>query len=52
PEEFYKEICQPLELKRFTEPEEVANLASFLISPEASGITGRDILLNTIWNQE
>ena len=51
-EEFYKEICAPLELKRFTEPEEVANLAAFLISEKGSGITGRDMLLNTVWNQE
>ena len=51
-DEYYKQICEPLELKRFTEPEEVANLASFLISEKASGITGRDMLMNTIWNQE
>jgi NAD(P)-dependent dehydrogenase (short-subunit alcohol dehydrogenase family) len=51
-DEYYKQICEPLELKRFTEPEEVANLASFLISDKASGITGRDMLMNTIWNQE
>ena len=49
---FYREICQPLELKRFTEPGEVANLVSFLVSEEGSGVTGRDWLMNTIWNQE
>jgi len=52
PEEYYRQICQPLELKRFTAPEEIANLAAFLVSEKASGITGRDWLLNTIWNEE
>lgn len=51
-EVLYKEICKPLELKRFTEPEEVAQLVSFLISKEGSGVTGRDWLMNTIWNEE
>ncbi len=50
-EEYYKEVCAPLELRRFTEPEEVANLVGFLASPEGGGITGRDWLMNTIWNQ-
>ncbi len=50
--DFYSQICEPLELKRFTTPEEVANLVVFLASQKSSGITGRDFLLNTIWNQE
>jgi NAD(P)-dependent dehydrogenase (short-subunit alcohol dehydrogenase family) len=49
---YYEEICKPLELKRFTEPTEVANLVNFLVSSGGSGITGRSWLLNTIWNQE
>src|SRR3989344_4596661 len=51
-EDLYEEICRPLELKRFTEPSEVANLVSFLMSDDAGGITGRDWLLSTVWNQE
>jgi NAD(P)-dependent dehydrogenase (short-subunit alcohol dehydrogenase family) len=50
-EQFYSDICRPLELKRFNTPGEVANLVSFLLSDEASGITGRDWLMQTIWNQ-
>lgn len=51
-EEYEKQICQPLELKRMTEPEEVADLVSFLASDKARAITGRDMLMNTIWNRE
>ena len=51
-ERYYQEICESLELNRFTEPEEVANLVEFLVSEKACGITGRDWLLNTTWNQE
>ncbi|NOR54973.1 MAG: SDR family oxidoreductase [Sulfurovum sp.] len=50
-EQYYKEICKPLELKRFNSTTEVANLVSFLLSEEASGITGRDWLMQTIWNE-
>jgi NAD(P)-dependent dehydrogenase (short-subunit alcohol dehydrogenase family) len=49
---YYKQICEPLELKRFNSTTEVANLVSFLLSEEASGVTGRDWLMQTIWNQE
>ena len=51
-ESFYEEICYPLELKRFTSPEEISFLVSFLLSSRGKGVTGRDWLLNTIWNQE
>lgn len=51
-EDYYIEICKPLELKRFNTPEEVANLVSFLLSENSSGITGRDWLMQTVWNQE
>lgn len=50
-EQVYQEICQPLELKRFTEMSEVASLVAYLVSVEAGGITGRDWLMNTVWNQ-
>jgi 3-oxoacyl-[acyl-carrier protein] reductase len=50
-DEYRKEICEPLELKRFNSTEEVANLVAFLLSDDASGITGRDWLMQTVWNQ-
>jgi NAD(P)-dependent dehydrogenase (short-subunit alcohol dehydrogenase family) len=51
-DDFYPQVCAPLELGRFITPREVANLVAFLISGEASGITGRSWLMATIWNQE
>jgi len=43
--EMYKEITKDLDLKRFIEPNEIANLASFLVSSEAEGITGQNYLI-------
>ena len=50
-EQMYKEICSPLELKRMNKPEEIAGLISFLLGPDGAGITGREFLLQTIWNE-
>lgn len=50
-EDHYAAICAPLELKRFNSTSEVASLVTFLLSEEASGITGRDWLMQTVWNQ-
>ncbi|MBS1959521.1 MAG: SDR family oxidoreductase [Bdellovibrionales bacterium] len=49
--QMYQEICAPLELKRMNKPEEVAGLVSFLLGPDGGAITGRDLLLQTIWNE-
>lgn len=51
-DDFYKEICAPLELKRFNTTKEIASLVKYLLSEESCGITGRDWLLQTVWNQE
>lgn len=51
-DEFYNEICQPLELKRMNTVEEIADFVEFLLSSKAAGITGRDFLLQNISNQE
>ena len=51
PKSFFEEICYPLELKRFNTTDEVSYLVSFLLSDRGSGITGRDWLMQTIWNQ-
>jgi len=40
-DQLYKEICDELDLKRFIEPEEVAELVSFLISDRSEGISGQ-----------
>jgi NAD(P)-dependent dehydrogenase (short-subunit alcohol dehydrogenase family) len=45
-------IESALELGRFNTSEEVANLVVFLLSERAAGVTGRDWLMQTIWNQE
>ncbi len=49
--DYMKNISEPLELRRFNTPLEVANLVEFLLSEKASGITGREFLMQTIWNQ-
>jgi NAD(P)-dependent dehydrogenase (short-subunit alcohol dehydrogenase family) len=49
--EYYADICSPLELKRFNTPQEVASLVCYLLSEDASGITGREMLMQTVWNQ-
>lgn len=47
----YKNICSQLELKRMNKPEEIAELAAYLLSESASGMSGREFLLQTIWNE-
>lgn len=52
PEQFLSEICSALELKRLNTTEEVAAMAYFLLSENASGITGQDFLFQSISVQE
>ncbi|MFH1354356.1 MAG: SDR family oxidoreductase [bacterium] len=40
-EEKMSEITKPLTLHRFIEPEEIANLVTFLVKPSSGGITGQ-----------
>ena len=40
------ELTAPLELKRFTKPEEIASVVAFLLSEDGSGVTGRNWLVN------
>ena len=41
-----KEIIKLIPLKRFGKPEEIAKIASFLISDDGSYITGQTIHIN------
>jgi NAD(P)-dependent dehydrogenase (short-subunit alcohol dehydrogenase family) len=50
--EILKSITDPLELKRFNTPNEVADLVEYLLSERAVGISGREFLMQTIWNQQ
>jgi NAD(P)-dependent dehydrogenase (short-subunit alcohol dehydrogenase family) len=40
-DEIYQNLCRTLPLRRFIEPEEVASLVGFLVSNQASGISGQ-----------
>ncbi len=51
-EEFEKVVAKSLELGRMTEPEEVANFVSFLVSEKSKPISGRDYLINSISNRK
>jgi len=51
-EDYYRSICQPLQLKRFNSATEVANLVSLLLSDKASGIIGWDWLMQTDLEQK
>lgn len=41
-----QELSAPLELKRFTEPTEIASVVTFLFSKDGSGVTGQNWLVN------
>lgn len=49
PEEYMKEMCKQIPLKRIGDPEEVANLILFLSSNLANYITGQTIHINGGW---
>lgn len=49
---FYEQIYQGLELKRMNTEMEIAYFVEFLLSEKASGISGRDFLLQSISNYE
>lgn len=49
---YLQQITSPLELGRMSTPAEVAGLVSFLLSEDGAGISGRDWLMHTPWNQE
>lgn len=49
-EKFMSEICSDIEYRRFTSTDEVASLVIYLLSENASGISGRDWLMHSIWS--
>lgn len=49
---YLQQVTSPMELGRMSTPAEVAGLVHFLLSADGAGISGRDWLMHTIWNQE